>query len=123
MVTEIESDILVIGTGGAGLRAAIEADERGASVVVVSKAPAGMNNATMVAGGGFRAAIEGLTPEEHIEDTLRVGNYLNDRRLVEIFAGEGGMRVLELERFGVARARAPTTPSSTRTPGTGSSAP
>jgi succinate dehydrogenase/fumarate reductase flavoprotein subunit len=101
MVTEIESDVLVIGTGGAGLRAAIEADERGASVVVVSKAPAGMNNATMVAGGGFRAAIEGFAPEEHIEDTLRVGNYLNDRRLVEIFAREGGMRVLELERFGV----------------------
>jgi succinate dehydrogenase/fumarate reductase flavoprotein subunit len=101
MVTEIESDVLVIGTGGAGLRAAIEADERGASVVVVSKAPAGMNNATMVAGGGFRAAIEGFTPEEHIEDTLRVGNYLNDRHLVEIFAREGGARVLELERFGV----------------------
>jgi succinate dehydrogenase/fumarate reductase flavoprotein subunit len=101
MVTEIESDVLVIGTGGAGLRAAIEADERGASVVVVSKAPAGMNNATMVAGGGFRAAIEGFTPEEHIEDTLRVGNYLNDRRLVEVFAREGGARVLELERFGV----------------------
>jgi succinate dehydrogenase/fumarate reductase flavoprotein subunit len=101
MVVEIESDVLVIGTGGAGLRAAIEADERGASVVVVSKAPAGMNNATMVAAGGFRAAIEGFTPEEHIEDTLRVGNYLNDRSLVEAFAREGGMRVLELERFGV----------------------
>ena len=100
-MTEVESDVLVIGTGGAGLRAAIEADERGASVVVVSKAPAGMNNATMVAGGGFRAAIEGLTPEEHLEDTLRVGNYLNDRRLLEVFAREGGMRVLELERFGV----------------------
>ena len=101
MVAEIESDVLVIGTGGAGLRAAIEADERGVSAVVVSKAPAGMNNATMVAGGGFRAAVEGLTPEEHIEDTLRVGNYLNDRRLVEVFAREGGMRVLKLERFGV----------------------
>ena len=100
-MTEVESDVLVIGTGGAGLRAAIEADERGASVVVVSKAPAGMNNATMVAGGGFRAAIDGLTPEEHFEDTLRVGNYLNDRRLLEVFTREGGMRVLELERFGV----------------------
>jgi fumarate reductase (CoM/CoB) subunit A len=101
MVTNFESDILVVGTGGAGLRAAIEADERGASVVVVSKAPAGMNNATVVAGGGFRAAIEGFTSEEHYEDTLRVGNRLNDRRLVEVFASEGGMRVLELKRFGV----------------------
>ena len=101
MVSNFESDILVVGTGGAGLRAAIEADNRGASVVVVSKAPAGMNNATVVAGGGFRAAIEGFTSEEHYEDTLRVGNRLNDRRLVEVFAREGGMRVLELKRFGV----------------------
>jgi succinate dehydrogenase/fumarate reductase flavoprotein subunit len=101
MVTRYESDILVVGTGGAGLRAAIEADERGASALVVSKAPAGMNNATVVAGGGFRAAIEGLTPEEHYEDTLKVGYGLNDRRLLEVYANEGGMRVLELRRFGV----------------------
>ena len=101
MVQNFESDVLVVGTGGAGLRAAIEADERGASVVVVSKAPAGMNTATVVSGGGFRVAIEGLTPEEHMEDTIRVGNGLNDRRLVEVFAREGGKRVLELRRFGV----------------------
>jgi fumarate reductase (CoM/CoB) subunit A len=101
MVQSIDSDVLVVGTGGAGLRAAIEADERGVSVVVVSKAPAGMNNATVVAGGGFRAAIEGLTPEEHYEDTIKVGNRINDRRLVEVFAQEGGERVLELRRFGV----------------------
>jgi len=101
MVQKFESDVLVVGTGGAGLRAAIEADELDASVVVVSKAPAGMNNATVVSGGGFRAAVEGLTPEEHMEDTIRVGNGLNDRRLVEVFAREGGPRVLELRRFGV----------------------
>jgi succinate dehydrogenase/fumarate reductase flavoprotein subunit len=101
MIKNFESDVLVVGTGGAGLRAAIEADERGASVVVVSKAPAGMNNATVVSGGGFRAAIEGLTPKEHMEDTIRVGNGLNDQRLVEVFAREGGERVLELKRFGV----------------------
>jgi succinate dehydrogenase/fumarate reductase flavoprotein subunit len=101
MVARHESDVLVIGTGGAGLRAAIEAHEKGADVLVVCKSPAGYNNATVVAGGGFRAAMEGLTPEEHMEDTLRVGNHLNDRSLVEVFAREGGMRVLELKRFGV----------------------
>jgi len=101
MVTRLESDVLVIGTGGAGLRAAIAADEGGADVLVVCKSPAGYNNATVVAGGGFRAAMEGLSPEEHMEDTLRVGNRLNDRSLVEVFAREGGERVLELARFGV----------------------
>ena len=83
------------------MRAAIEAHERGADVLVVCKSPAGYNNATVVAGGGFRAAIGGLTPEEHMEDTLQVGNHLNDRGLVEVFAREGGKRVLELKRFGV----------------------
>ena len=83
------------------MRAAIEAHERGANVLVVCKSPAGYNNATVVAGGGFRAAVGGLTPEEHMEDTLQVGNRLNDRGLVEVFAREGGMRVLELKRFGV----------------------
>jgi succinate dehydrogenase/fumarate reductase flavoprotein subunit len=43
----------------------------------------------------------GLTSQEHYEDTIRVGNGLNDRELVEVFAREGGERVLELERFGV----------------------
>ena len=101
MVLKIESDVLVLGTGGAGLRAAIEAEARGASVVAVSKALAGMNNATVVSGGGFRAAVGGLTPEEHLRDTVEVGKKINDRRLVEVLAREGGDRVLELKRFGV----------------------
>ena len=45
--------------------------------------------------------MRGLNSDEHMEDTLRVGNRLNDRGLVEVFAREGGMRVLELKRFGV----------------------
>lgn len=101
MVLKIESDVLVLGTGGAGLRAAIEAAASGASVVAVSKAPAGTNNATVVSGGVFRAALEGLTPQEHLRDTVEVGKRINDHLLVELLAREGGERVLELRRFGV----------------------
>ncbi|MFP3951035.1 MAG: FAD-binding protein [Candidatus Bathyarchaeia archaeon] len=101
MKLNIYSDVLVLGTGGAGLRAAIEAHSKGVDVTVVSKAPAGMNNATVVAGGGFRAAVKGLTPEEHMEDTVRVGKNLNNSKLVRIFAKEGGKRVAELSEFGV----------------------
>lgn len=101
MVTNVESDILILGTGGAGLRAAIEAMACGNSVVAVSKAPAGMNNATVVSGGGFRVAVRGLTREEHLRDTIIVGKRVNNRRLVEVLAREGGEKVLELKRFGV----------------------
>jgi len=97
----VTSDVLVIGTGGAGLRAAIAAHEKGVHVVVVCKATAGFNNATVHAGGGFRAAVEGLTPEEHLEDTVRVGFNVNDPEMVKVFADEGGERLLELKRFGV----------------------
>ena len=97
----IKSDVLVIGTGGAGLRASIAAHERGAEVVVVCKATAGFNNATVHAEGGFRAAMEGLSPEEHLEDTVRVGFNVNDPEMVQVLAEEGGERLLELKRFGV----------------------
>jgi succinate dehydrogenase/fumarate reductase flavoprotein subunit len=101
MVPKIESDVLVLGSGGAGLRAAIEAEANNLSVVVVSKAPIGMNNATVVSAGGFRAAIEGLTPQDLFKDTIEVGKGINDTRLVEVFAKESGDRVLELKHFGV----------------------
>src|SRR4030066_1987166 len=96
MVNAVDSDVLILGSGGAGLRAAIEVDSRGLRAVIASKAPAGMNNCTVVAGGGFRAAFEGLTPEEHMKDTIEVGKGLNDRHLVEVFAYEGPKRILEL---------------------------
>ncbi len=101
MVIHHDSEVLVIGTGGAGLRAAIEAYEKGSKVLLVSKSPAGFNNATVVAGGGFRAALNGFSSEEHLQDTLKVGNHLNDLNLLNIFVKEGGPRSLELKRFGV----------------------
>ena len=101
MTLQYSCDVLVVGTGGAGLRASIEAHAKEAEVLLVSKAPAGYNNATIVAGGGFHAAVGGMTPEEHLDDTLRVGKGLNDPKLVKVFTDEGGDRVLELEKFGV----------------------
>ena len=101
MVRSVDSDILILGSGGAGLRAAIETNARGLTTIIASKAPAGMNNCTVVAGGGFRAAMEGMTPEEHMRDTIEVGKGLNDRRLVEVFTGEGAARIIELRDYGV----------------------
>jgi succinate dehydrogenase/fumarate reductase flavoprotein subunit len=101
MVRSVDSDVLILGSGGAGLRAAIEANARGLTTVVASKAPAGMNNCTVMSLGGFRAAMEGMTPEEHMRDTIEVGKGLNDIRLVEVFTREGAERILELRNFGV----------------------
>jgi len=97
----LEADVLVVGGGAAGLRAAIEAVGQGVSPLVVCKGRAGYNTITAVSGGGLKAAVGGASIEEHIEDTLMVGRGLNDRKLVEVLAGEGGERVLELKRFGI----------------------
>jgi len=101
MVLHFTSDILIIGTGGAGLRAAVEAHEKGAHVLLVSKAPAGYNNCTIVAGSGYLAAVGGMTPGEHRERTLGVGKGVNDPKLVDVLTKEGGERVLELEKYGL----------------------
>ncbi|MBN2334533.1 FAD-binding protein [Candidatus Bathyarchaeota archaeon] len=101
MTLHYTSDVLIIGTGGAGLRAAIEAQELGAHVLLVSKAPAGYNNCTIVAGSGYLAAVGGMTAEEHRERTISVGKGVNDPKLVEVLTDEGGDRVLELEKYGL----------------------
>jgi fumarate reductase (CoM/CoB) subunit A len=101
MALRFTSDVLIIGTGGAGLRAAVEAHEKGAHVLLVSKAPAGYNNCTIVAGSGYLAAVGGMTPEEHRERTLGVGKGVNDPKLVNVLTEEGGGRVLELKKYGL----------------------
>ena len=84
MVIHVQTDLLIIGTGGAGLRAAIEAEANGVKATLVSKSPAGYNNATIVAGSGYLAAVGGMTPEEHKERTLNVGKGVNDPELVQV---------------------------------------
>ena len=89
MVKEYTTDVLVIGSGGAGLRAAIEADARGADVIIVSKSPTGMKSASVVTNGWFRAAVGGVTTEEHYKATMAGGKDLNDTALGKVMVEEG----------------------------------
>ena len=100
MALQYTSDVLVLGTGSAGLRAAIEAEAHGSKVVVTCKAPAGYNNCTIVAGSGYLAAVGGMSIEEHMMHTFTTGKGVNDPRMVKVLAEEGGRRVLELEDYG-----------------------
>ncbi len=98
-----EHGVLVIGAGGAGLRAAIAAAEEGATVGLVCKSLLGKAH-TVMAEGGIAAALGNLDPKDnwevHFADTMRGGQLINDYRMVEIFAKEAPERVYELERWG-----------------------
>lgn len=99
----IVTDVLVIGAGGAGLRACIGALECGCNVHVVGKSLLGKAH-TVMAEGGAAAALANCDPEDswevHFRDTLRGGKFLNNWRMVEIFAKEAPLRILELEQYG-----------------------
>jgi succinate dehydrogenase / fumarate reductase, flavoprotein subunit len=98
-----DCDVLVVGAGGAGLRAAIEAAAQGAKVAVVSKSLLGKAH-TVMAEGGVAAAIGNVDDRDgwqvHFVDTMRGGQYLNNPRMAEIHAKEAPARVLELEAWG-----------------------
>jgi succinate dehydrogenase / fumarate reductase, flavoprotein subunit len=98
-----DHDVLVIGAGGAGLRAAIAAAEAGCSVGLVCKSLLGKAH-TVMAEGGIAAALGNLDPQDnwevHFADTMRGGQQINDYKMVEIFAREAPERVYELERWG-----------------------
>jgi succinate dehydrogenase / fumarate reductase flavoprotein subunit len=98
-----EHDVIVIGAGGAGLRAAIEAAAHGASVGLICKSLLGKAH-TVMAEGGIAAAMGNVWPEDnwqvHFRDTMRGGKMLNNWRMAQLHAQEAPERVLELERFG-----------------------
>jgi succinate dehydrogenase / fumarate reductase flavoprotein subunit len=98
-----EHDVLVIGAGGAGLRAAIEAATQGVSVGLVCKSLLGKAH-TVMAEGGVAAALGNVWPEDnwqvHFRDTMRGGKMLNNWRMAQLHAQEAPDRVLELERWG-----------------------
>jgi succinate dehydrogenase / fumarate reductase, flavoprotein subunit len=96
-------DVLVIGAGGAGLRAAIEASARDVRVGVVTKSLLGKAH-TVMAEGGIAAALSNVDERDnwkvHFSDTMRGGQYVNDWRMAELHAREAPDRVRELEAWG-----------------------
>src|SRR5947209_208289 len=98
-----EHDVLVIGAGGAGLRAAIEASAAGVSVGIVCKSLLGKAH-TVMAEGGIAAALANVDERDdwrvHFSDTMRGGQYVNNWRMAELHAREAPARVRELEAWG-----------------------
>jgi succinate dehydrogenase / fumarate reductase flavoprotein subunit len=105
-----EHDVLIIGAGGAGLRAAVAAVERGLSVGIVTKSLLGKAH-TVMAEGGIAASLGNVDPEDswrqHFIDTLKSGKFINNWRMAETFAKEAPDRVYELEQWGALFNRTP----------------
>ena len=105
-----ELDVLIVGAGGAGLRAAVEAHATGARTAVVCKSLLGKAH-TVMAEGGVAAALGNVWPDDnwkvHFRDTMRGGKLLNNWRMAELHAQEAPARVLELEEWGALFDRTP----------------
>ncbi len=99
----ISCDVLIVGAGGAGLRAAIECFERGTNALVVCKSLMGKAH-TVMAEGGIAASLGNVDPQDswqvHFSDTMVEGQFLSNWRIAEIFAKEAPDRVYELEYYG-----------------------
>jgi succinate dehydrogenase / fumarate reductase flavoprotein subunit len=106
----IHHDVLVIGSGGAGLRAAVEASANGVSVGMVCRSLLGKAH-TVMAEGGVAAALANVDDRDnwkvHFADTMRGGQYLNNWRMAELFTKEAPDRVRELEAWGAVFDRTP----------------
>ncbi len=101
--TDVLTDVLVIGAGGAGARAAIEAAKHDArlSIIVLSQGPVGRSGLTSMANGGMQwASHPDDSPEAHFKDVVRIGCYLNDQNLVDAMTREASARAEELIGWG-----------------------
>ena len=105
-----EHDVVIIGAGGAGLRAAIEASNLGVSVAMICKSMLGKAH-TVMAEGGAAAALGNKDPRDnwqtHFRDTMKGGKYLNDWRMAKIHAQQAPDRIRELETWGAVFDRTP----------------
>lgn len=104
----LSTTVLVIGTGGSGLRAAIELAEAGVDVIAVGKRPK-EDTHTSLAAGGINAALATMDPEDswqqHAADTLKESYLLGDPRTAEIVTQGAALGIDDLERYGMAFAR------------------
>jgi len=102
----VETDLVVIGAGGAGARAAIEASKSSSRVALVDKGLFGKSGCTAISIGGISVAIlPDDSPEIHFRDTVVGGEFLNNQRLVDVMVSEGYDCIMELEDFGMVFAR------------------
>lgn len=103
-IKTISTDVLIIGSGGAGSRAAIEVDDSGLKAIIVSKGLSFRSGCTGMAEGGYNAVFKTVDKDDstdaHIFDTLKGGSYLNDEKLVEILVNESPKRLIDLENYG-----------------------
>ncbi|HXZ38164.1 MAG TPA: FAD-binding protein, partial [Thermodesulfobacteriota bacterium] len=98
----LKTDILIVGGGGAGMRAAIEAAAHGARVLVADKGPVGRSGTTPMAMEAFQAVgFPGDAEEIHFRDTIEGGYHLGDENLVSILVGDAARRAKDLEAYGV----------------------
>jgi len=100
----IKSDVLIVGSGGAGCRAAIEVSKNGLDPLIVSKGLSFRSGCTGMAEGGYNAAFAFVDKEDtkkiHLHDTIKGGSYLNDPKLAEILVDESPDRLIDLEEYG-----------------------
>lgn len=97
----LQTDVLIIGAGGAGLRAAIEAKKQGAAALIVTKEYLGGAHTSMAMGGLNVAIKSPATPKQHFEDTINGGWHINNYKMAKIFSKEMPDRIYDLESYGV----------------------
>lgn len=99
-----KTDVLIIGSGGAGSRAAIEVNKNGYKATIVSKGLSFKSGCTGMAEGGYNAAIARINPDDnkkiHYDDTLKGGGHLNDKELVKTLVNNSPDRLKDLEEYG-----------------------
>ena len=100
-LTIIDTDVLIIGSGVAGLQAALTVAANGKKPILVSKSPIGKANNTILAGGGFTHAGSQFSVEDHLRKTLASGRMLNDRALVKCFVKRAPEKIRALTQKGL----------------------